>query len=280
MEAQRAPKVAAVQMATGTNVSANLAEAARHIAHAAAEAAALVVLPEFFALMGNSDEELLAISETPGRGSIQSFLANQARQHQVWIVGGTIPLIARSPGKLRAACLVFDDRGRPVARYDKIHLFDVTVEGDSKRVFQESRTMEAGDEVVVVDTPIGRLGLAVCYDLRFPELFRSLAQKGAEILAVPSAFTAVTGKVHWEVLLRARAIENLCYVVAPAQGGYHVNGRETHGDSMIVDPWGSVLARLTKGSGVVTHALDRDHIAALRRRFPALDHVKLKVEMS
>ncbi len=280
MEAQRAPKVAAVQMATGTNVSANLAEAARHIAHAAAEAAALVVLPEFFALMGNSDEELLAISETPGRGPIQSFLANQARQHQVWIVGGTIPLIARSPGKLRAACLVFDDRGRPVARYDKIHLFDVTVEGDSKRVFQESRTMEAGDEVVVVDTPIGRLGLAVCYDLRFPELFRSLAQKGAEILAVPSAFTAVTGKVHWEVLLRARAIENLCYVVAPAQGGYHVNGRETHGDSMIVDPWGSVLARLTKGSGVVTHALDRDHIAALRRRFPALDHVKLKVEMS
>ncbi len=280
MEAQRAPKVAAVQMATGTNVSANLAEAARHIAHAAAEAAALVVLPEFFALMGNSDEELLAISETPGRGPIQSFLANQARQHQVWIVGGTIPLIARSPGKLRAACLVFDDRGRPVARYDKIHLFDVTVEGDSKRVFQESRTMEAGDEVVVVDTPIGRLGLAVCYDLRFPELFRSLAQKGAEILAVPSAFTAVTGKVHWEVLLRARAIENLCYVVAPAQGGYHVNGRETHGDSMIVDPWGSVLARLTKGSGVVTHALDRDHIAALRRTFPALDHVKLKVEMS
>ncbi len=280
MEAQRAPKVAAVQMATGTNVSANLAEAARHIAHAAAEAAALVVLPEFFALMGNSDEELLAISETPGRGPIQSFLANQARQHQVWIVGGTIPLIARSPGKLRAACLVFDDRGRPVARYDKIHLFDVTVEGDSKRVFQESRTMEAGDEVVVVDTPIGRLGLAVCYDLRFPELFRSLAQKGAEILAVPSAFTAVTGKVHWEVLLRARAIENLCYVVAPAQGGYHVNGRETHGDSMIVDPWGSVLARLTKGSGVVTHALDRDHIAALRRRFPALDHVKLKVEIS
>ncbi len=280
MEAQRAPKVAAVQMATGTNVSANLAEAARHIAHAAAEAAALVVLPEFFALMGNSDEELLAISETPGRGPIQSFLANQARQHQVWIVGGTIPLIARSPGKLRAACLVFDDRGRPVARYDKIHLFDVTVEGDSKRVFQESRTMEAGDEVVVVDTPIGRLGLAVCYDLRFPELLRSLAQKGAEILAVPSAFTAVTGKVHWEVLLRARAIENLCYVVAPAQGGYHVNGRETHGDSMIVDPWGSVLARLTKGSGVVTHALDRDHIAALRRRFPALDHVKLKVEMS
>ncbi len=272
-------KVAAVQMETGPQVSKNLTEAARHIESAAAQGAKLVALPEFFALMGNTARETLAIREADGDGPIQSFLSEQARTHSVWLVGGTIPLQCEHPEKLRAASLLFDERGERVARYDKIHLFDVTV-NDAKRHYSESRTVAPGAEAIVVDTPLGRLGLTVCYDVRFPELFRLLAARGMDVLMLPSAFTALTGAAHWETLLRARAIENLCYLVAPAQQGYHASGRETYGDSMIVDPWGTVLARLATGHGVVIHEIDIDAMQAVRRDFPALEHMRVGFEPS
>lgn len=264
-------RVAAIQMASGPNVNANLAEADRLIGRAADSGAELVVLPENFALIGMTEYEKLAQREADGSGRIQDFLAEQAARHGVWLVGGTVPLIARAPDKVRAACLLFDNGGRRVARYDKIHLFDVQLE-ESGENYIESETIECGDVVSVASTPFGRLGLAVCYDLRFPELFRRLVEDGAEIIALPAAFTAATGRAHWEVLVRARAIENLCYVVASAQGGYHVNGRETHGDSMVVDPWGVVLDRLPRGSGVVMAETDRERLQRLRRTFPALEH--------
>jgi deaminated glutathione amidase len=185
-----------------------------------------------------------------------------------------VPIAADNPDKVRAACLLFNDKGEQVARYDKIHLFDVELV-DSKERYNESETIEPGQDTVVVDTPLGRLGLAVCYDLRFPELFRSMLDQGMELVALPSAFTAVTGSAHWDVLVRARAVENLCYVAAPAQGGYHVNGRETYGHSMIVDPWGVVLDRLVSGSGVVCADLDRKRLERVRKTFPAIQHRSL-----
>jgi predicted amidohydrolase len=263
--------VAALQMASGPNINANLLEAERLIAKAAAAGARLIVLPENFALMGRQEADKLAVRELEGDGPLQAFLARQAVRHRVWLVGGTIPLLAQEENKVRASCLLFDDRGRQVARYDKLHLFDVHIV-DSQECYNESASIESGARVVVVDTPFGRLGLAVCYDLRFPELFRCMLDQGMEIIAVPSAFTAITGRAHWEPLLRARAIENLCYVIASAQGGYHANGRETHGDSMIVDPWGVILDRLPRGSGVVLANLDRGRLENTRRLFPAIQH--------
>lgn len=266
-----APQLAAIQMVSGPDLKANLAQAGELLDQAASTGARLAVLPENFAFMGLRDTDKLALAEADGDGPIQAFLSKQARRHRLWLVGGTIPL--RGGGeRARAACLVFDDTGRRVARYDKIHLFDVQVGEES---YRESATLEPGDAPVLVETPFGRLGLAVCYDLRFPELFRRLAGQGMEILALPAAFTAVTGAAHWEVLLRARAIENLCYVVAAAQGGRHAGGRETFGDSMIVDPWGAVLARRPQQPGVVTAAVDLERLTELRRRFPALDHRRL-----
>ena len=267
-------KVAAVQMQTGPEVSVNLAQAGELIESAAQQGAKLIVLPEFFALMGQSPQDAVAIREADGEGPIQEFLSLQARTHSVWIVGGTIPMRAHCPGKFIAASLLFDDQGQQVARYDKIHLFDVTV-NDSKRHYRESHTASAGEQTVVVKTPFGRLGLSVCYDVRFPELFRQLSVKGMDVLMLPSAFTAVTGAAHWEVLLRARAIENLCYVVAPAQQGHHANGRETYGDSMIVNPWGTVLARLPSGHGVVVHDIDLQKVHTIRQEFPALEHIRV-----
>ncbi|MDP2706108.1 MAG: carbon-nitrogen hydrolase family protein, partial [Burkholderiales bacterium] len=205
---------------------------------------------------------------------VQDFLASQARQHKVWLVGGTFPVLAKTPGKLRSTCLVYNDRGERVARYDKIHLFDVELDNGEK--YQESNSFEAGRDVVVIDTPHGKLGLAVCYDLRFPELFRRLLEQGAEMFAVPSAFTAHTGKAHWEVLVRARAIENLVYVIAAAQGGRHANGRETFGDSLIVNPWGEVLARRTGGPGHVMAEFDRTHLQNLRTSLPSIRHRRLR----
>jgi len=267
-------KVAAVQMETGPEVSANLDQAAMHIESAAQQGAKLIALPEFFALMGNSPQDAVKIREPSGNGPIQEFLSLQAASHSVWIVGGSIPMRANHPDKFLAASLLFDDRGRQVARYDKIHLFDVTV-NDDKRHYRESQTASPGSQAVVVDTPFGRLGLSVCYDIRFPELYRQLSAKGMDVLMLPSAFTAVTGAAHWDVLLRARAIENLCYVVAPAQQGHHANGRETYGDSMIVDPWGSVLARLPTGQGIVVHEIDLETIRAIRNDFPVLEHIRV-----
>lgn len=272
-------KVAAVQMASGPNVTANLYEAERLITKAAEADARLVVLPENFAIMGMQETDKVAVREPEGRGPIQSFLAEQARRHGVWLVGGTIPLEASVPGKVRAACLVYDSSGERVARYDKMHLFDVRIT-ESAESYTESQTIEPGDRLVVLDTPFGRLGLAVCYDLRFPELFRGLFARGMEILALPAAFTAITGRAHWEVLVRARAIENFCYVVASAQGGYHFNGRETHGDSMIVEPWGGVLDRLPRGSGVVLGEVNLGRVRDIRRNFPVAEHRRLGCEGS
>lgn len=264
----------AVQMASGPIVNANLLEAERLISHAASEGAALVVLPENFALMGHKETDKVAIGEGPGGGLLQDFLSQQAKKHSIWLVGGTIPMKSSDKNRIRAACLLFNDQGEQVARYDKIHLFDVNLPG-SDECYIESETIESGDETVVVDTPFGKLGLAICYDLRFPEMFRELIDKGMEILAIPSAFTAITGRAHWEALLRARAIENQCYVIAAAQGGYHANGRETHGDSMIIDPWGIILNRLSKAAGVVKADIDGERVASVRKTFPAVNHRRL-----
>ncbi|MDX1823905.1 MAG: carbon-nitrogen hydrolase family protein [Thiohalomonadales bacterium] len=271
-------RVAAIQMASGPNVGANLTEAARLISRAVDAGAELIVLPENFAIMGMREEDKVQIRETYGQGPIQDFLAEQSHQHRAWIVGGTIPLSAKDSQHVRAACLLFDEQGKVKARYDKVHLFDVHL-SESKETYDESTTTEPGDAATVVDTPFGRLGLAVCYDLRFPELFRRMSDEGAELFAIPSAFTAITGKAHWEVLVRARAIENLCYVIAAAQGGYHVNGRETHGDSMIVDPWGRVLDRLPRGSGFVVSNIDLDKVRNTRRNFPVLEHRKIPCKL-
>lgn len=263
--------VACIQMASGPQVGANLLEAERLIGMAVDKGARLVVLPENFAIMGKMESDKVAVREADGSGPIQDFLSQQSRRHGIWLVGGTVPLQAQSDKKIRAACLLYDAQGKRVVRYDKIHLFDVSVVESDER-YTESETIEAGDQAVVVDTPFGRLGLAVCYDLRFPELFRTLIDQGVEIIALPSAFTAITGKAHWEVLVRARAIENLSYVLAAAQGGYHVNGRETYGHSMIVDPWGQVMNELANGSGLVCAQLDMKRLKSVRRTFPCLEH--------
>ena len=284
-------RLAAIQMTSGPQYRANLTEAGRLIAMAATAGARLVALPENFALMPLKEDDRLALAEDDGRGPIQEFLATQARTHGIWLVGGTIPLKARQAGKVRAACLVYNERGERVARYDKMHLFDVTLGGNgdvqgrtsaagdrksgAAERYHESASTEAGDQPVVLTTPCGRLGLAVCYDLRFPELFRRLLDQGAELFVVPSAFTAHTGRAHWETLVRARAIENLAYLVAPAQGGYHLNGRETHGDSMIVSPWGEVLDRLARGSGVVLAECDLQQVQRIRSSFPSIRHRRL-----
>jgi len=263
-------KVAAIQMASGPNVAGNLSEARRLIADAAGQGARLVVLPEFFAIMGMTEQDKVAVREQPGSGPIQEFLSETARQFKIWLVGGSIPLAASTPDKVLNSCLVFDDQGRQVARYDKIHLFNLSLGNES---YDEARTIEPGNQVVVVESPFGRIGLAVCYDLRFPELFR--AMKNVDIIVLPAAFTETTGKMHWEILVRARAIENLAYVIASAQGGYHVNGRETHGNSMIIGPWGRILDRLPRGSGVVMAEINPSYQASLRAGLPALEHRKI-----
>jgi nitrilase len=264
---QSAFKVAAVQMASGPKVAGNLNEARRLIENAAQQGAQLVVLPEFFAIMGMKETDKLTVKEQPGSGQIQTFMSEIARKHKIWLVGGSIPLQANSPNKVRNSLLVYNDLGEQVARYDKIHLFNLELGNEQ---YHEADTIEAGDQVVVVDSPFGRIGLAVCYDLRFPELFR--AMKEVDIIVLPSAFTATTGKVHWEPLVRARAIENLSFFIAAAQGGYHVNGRETHGHSMVVDPWGRILDELSRGSGVVIAEVNRRYQASLRSSLPALSH--------
>lgn len=266
--------VAAVQMASGPNVKANLEEAEKLIKTAVQQEAKLVVLPENFAIMGMTEVDKVAIAETAGEGPIQQFLSQQASKHGVWIVGGTVPIESSVTGKVFSASLLYNDSGEMVSRYDKIHLFDVMLE-DSNESYNESETIESGNDVVVVDTPFGKLGMAICYDLRFPELFRAMADVGMEICVLPSAFTNLTGRAHWESLIRARAIENLCYLIAPDQGGYHKNGRETYGDSMIVDPWGVVLNRLPHGTGVVVSDVDLEKLRKTRQNFPALQHKRL-----
>lgn len=269
------PRIACLQMTSTPDVATNLAAASALIADAARTQARLIVLPEMFATMGMDQTDKVRQKEAPGHGPIQDFLQAEARKHKVWLVGGTIPLaIDNNPEKVRAACLVINDKGEQVARYDKMHLFDVHV-ASSAESFAESRTIEAGQEVVVIDTPLGRMGLAVCYDLRFPEMFRSMHAKEIEFLVLPTAFTYTTGAAHWDVLVRARAIENLMYVAAACQSGSHVNGRKTYGHSMIVNPWGEVLAALPSGTGIITAEIDRDYEKKLRQEFPALNHTLL-----
>lgn len=265
-------RIATLQMVSTPEVAANLATAAKLLAKAAERGAKLAVLPENFALMGRRESDKWAVQEIEGAGPIQTFLAEQAARHRLWLVGGTIPLRTPSDNqRVRAACLLFDDQGHQVARYDKVHLFDVQVV-DSDERYAESATIEPGDRYVVAETPFGRLGLAVCYDLRFPEQFRAMSEQGMDLLALPAAFTAATGAAHWEILLRARAIENQCYVIAAAQGGWHGNGRETFGDSLIVDPWGLILDRFSSGPGMALAKLDRAFLTNIRQQFPVLEH--------
>jgi predicted amidohydrolase len=264
-------KVAALQMTSGADVGANLEEARDLLVQAQSAAASVAVLPENFAFMGLHDADKLKIGEPEGSGPIQDFLAATAQQLKLWIIAGTIPLRVAGDTRVAAASLVFDDRGERVGRYDKIHLFDVEIP-ERAESYRESANMAPGRTPTVIDTPVGRVGLAVCYDVRFPELFRNLSAAGAELFVLPSAFTAPTGRAHWETLLRARAIENLAYVIAPAQSGFHPNGRETYGDSMIVDYWGRILTRLPRGRGCVSAEVDRAQQTEVRRSFPALTH--------
>jgi nitrilase len=259
-------RVAAVQMISTPRVAENLATAGALIAEAAGQGARLVALPEYFPIMGR-DADKFAASESDGEGPIQEFLADTARRHGIWLVGGSLPLAAKVSGKVLNTCLAFGPRGERVARYDKIHLFSFQKGAES---YNESATIEPGHQPVSFAAPFGRVGLSICYDLRFPELFRALGP--VDLLALPAAFTEVTGRAHWEILLRARAIENQCYVLAAAQGGVHENRRETYGDSMLIDPWGEVIARRAKGEGVVVGELDHARINEVRESLPALEH--------
>ncbi|MFW5432529.1 MAG: carbon-nitrogen hydrolase family protein [Methylophilaceae bacterium] len=269
--AVNAIKVAGIQMASSPHVSSNLTEAERLIKLAVKQGAKIVVLPEYFCIMGIHDSDKVKVREEDGKGPIQQFLSKTAKKHKVWIIGGTVPLESNSPRKMRNSCLVYNDKGKQVARYDKIHLFGLDLGTEH---YHEENTIESGDQIVVVDTPYGKIGLSVCYDLRFPELYRAMGI--VDMIVVPSAFTDTTGKAHWETLVRARAIENMCYVIAPAQGGYHLSGRETHGNSMIVDPWGVVLDRLPRGSGVVIASINTHYQDSLRKSLPALKHKIIK----
>ncbi len=260
-------KIAAIQMVSGPDVAQNLRDAERLVSEATARGAQLVALPEYFPLISGVETDKLRAREKEGEGPLQDFLRETAARHKVWLVGGSIPLEASVPDKVRNACLVFDDAGRCVARYDKIHLFGFQ---RGTEQYNESHTIEAGGDIVVFDSPVGRVGLSICYDLRFPELYRAMGP--VDLLVVPAAFTHTTGQAHWELLLRARAVENLCYVLASAQGGTHPSGRRTWGDSMVVDPWGKVLERLPMGQGVVVADMDPALIAELRGNLPALQH--------
>jgi nitrilase len=263
-------RFAALQMVSTPEVMSNLESADRLIAAAAAAGARLAALPENFYLIGRHEGDKVKLREPDGEGPIQSFLAAAARRHRVWIVGGTAPISCADPGRIRSACLVFDDSGRRVARYDKMHLFRFEA-GDER--YDESRTLEGGESAVAVQSPFGRLALSVCYDVRFPELYRGLGDFDA--MFVPSAFTVPTGAAHWETLLRARAIENQAYVVAPAQGGLHTSGRRTYGHSMIVDPWGQVLAVRPEGEGVLLAEIDTERVQEVRASLPAIANRRL-----
>ena len=260
-------RVAALQMVSTPDVARNLAEAGRLIAEAASDGAQLVLLPEYFCFMGHRDTDKLALAEPYRDGPIQRFLAEAAHRHGIWVIGGTLPLKAPEPDRVLNTTLVFDPTGNEAARYDKIHLFNFE-KGDES--FDEARTIRAGDTVVTFDAPFGRVGLSVCYDLRFPELYRRMGD--CALIVVPSAFTYTTGRAHWEMLLRARAVENQCYVLAAAQGGKHENGRRTWGHSMLIDPWGEIVAVRDVGASVVRGALDPQRIADVRQSLPAWRH--------
>jgi predicted amidohydrolase len=262
--------VAAVQMISSPNIAENIETARRLVRQAAETGALLVTLPEYWPIMGMSDADKLAHAEQPGAGPIQAFMAEAAREHKIWLIGGTLPLVSATADKVMNTTLVYGPQGQPVGRYDKIHLFGFTKGSES---YDESRTIAPGEAVGSFEAPFGRVGLSVCYDLRFPELYRAMGE--CALIVVPAAFTHTTGLAHWEVLLRARAIENQCYVLASAQGGLHQNGRRTFGHSMLIDPWGEVKAVLDEGEGVVSGEIDPDFLAGVRESLPALRHRRL-----
>ena len=255
-------RMAAIQMVSAPEVSANLEAAGRLVASAAAAGAKLAALPENFYIIGRHEGDKVKAREADGQGPIQDFLSALSKKYRVWILAGTVPISSQDENRIRSACLLYDDTGKRVARYDKRHLFRFRQGEES---YDEARTVEAGNRPVAVDTPFGRLGLSVCYDVRFPERYRELGD--VDVIFVPSAFTVPTGAAHWETLLRARAIENQAYVVAPAQGGTHAGGRRTYGHTMIIDPWGAVLGVQPEGEGVVLADVDLEHSQQLRRRF-------------
>jgi deaminated glutathione amidase len=267
-------RVAAIQMTSSHVVADNLGKAGALLREAKEAGALIACLPENFSFIGLKDADKLQVAEVDGDGLVQAYLSDAARQLNMWILGGTIVIRTDDSNRVANASLLIDAAGKRVARYDKIHLFDVSIPGRNEQ-YRESTHVLPGREPVTADTPVGKLGLSVCYDMRFPELYRELVAQGAEWLAMPAAFTVPTGRAHWETLLRARAIENLCYVVAPAQVGVHSSGRETYGDSLIVDYWGQVLSRLAKGTGVITADIDLASQAESRARFPALDNRQL-----
>ncbi len=260
-------RVAAVQTVSGGDVEANLAQAGPLIGQAAAEGARLVVLPEYFGIFGARSTDKLAVREAEGSGTQQAFLARLAKTHGIWLVGGTVPLASADPTRVRSACLVYGPDGRRVARYDKIHLFAFS-RGEER--YDEGRTIEPGNEAVTIELPCGRVGLSICYDLRFPELYRGMGTLA--LILVPAAFTVTTGAAHWHLLLRARAVENQCYVLAAAQGGEHPGGRRTYGHSVLIDPWGSIVAEREHGPGIVIGDVDPARIKAVRAELPALAH--------
>lgn len=266
-------RVAAIQMTSSQEVDHNLKRAESLIQSAVMEGATLIVLPEMFSLIG-VEEAKMDIGEPLGHGKIQDFLANQAAKHRIWLVGGTIPILHPDQPKLLASSLVYNPAGKRVSCYNKVHLFDAVI-SKGEEVYQESKITTAGNAIVVVDTPFIRLGIAVCYDLRFPELFRMLFKQGVEMFVIPAAFTATTGRAHWEVLLRARAIENFAYVVGACQSGVHSNGRVTYGHSMIVSPWGEILAHLPEGEGFIVGEVDRDKLLHIRMDMPVLSHCRI-----
>jgi deaminated glutathione amidase len=264
-------KIAAVQMVSTPHWADNQASAARLVAQAAAAGARLVALPEYFCVMGHKDTDKLALAEAPGQGVIQQFLADTAREHGIWLIGGTLP-IAHAAGQALNRCCVFAPDGSAAAHYDKVHLFSFD---NGRERYDEGRTLVAGTQPVGLQAGNVRVGLSVCYDLRFPELYRALMSPPCDLLCVPAAFTHTTGQAHWELLLRARAIENQCYVLAAAQGGLHANGRRTWGHSMVVGPWGEVISVLPEGEGVVLAELDAQRINQVRQQLPAVQHRKL-----
>jgi deaminated glutathione amidase len=263
-------RVAAVQTVSGGDVGANLRGIEPLVIEAAKRGAQLVLLPEYFGILGARAADKVAVRETDGDGPQQTFLARLAREHGVWMIGGTVPIATGDAERVRSASLAYAPDGRRVARYDKMHLFAFS-QGEER--YDEGKTIEAGSEPVAFDAPCGRVALSVCYDLRFPELYRRFDQLA--LIVVPSAFTAVTGAAHWHVLLKARAIENQCYVLAAAQGGTHPNGRRTYGHSVLIDPWGEVLAERDEGPGVIVGDINPERIAQVRRELPALSHRRL-----
>lgn len=272
-------KIAAIQMCSSHLVDENLETVANLIFEAAKNDAKLIVLPEMFAIIGLGATDKVVVKEPFGHGKIQSFLSEQAKKNYVWIVGGTIPIECNDETKVRAASLVFDDKGNFITRYDKIHLFDVTI--SNQEIYKESDTTEPGNELVIVDTPFGKLGLGVCYDVRFPELFRCLFDKGAEIIALPSAFTVTTGEAHWELLARSRAVENFCYLVGACQGGTHSSGRKTYGNSIIIEPWGNVISKKEGvDTGIIYANIDLNKVHEARKSIPIAEHQRIFFDTS